>query len=215
MKSSTQSTVEKFTQPKWNWLCKLGGLTAGAIFILLLIGMVGIITETLGFAVTSNWITPFYNNWLIMLFKLNITMEGITPDSLTVLNPVDILIMVLFSLLFLALFVILGNTTKLWSAIATCLPILGTVVYLITKTAGRSGLLIGGLLYSIIMLRNKDFSKVSAYIGIIACVLLFFVGDIGTAVFHASSIIAILIGVGFILWMLWFFLTGWRLYHLR
>jgi len=215
MKSSTQSTIEKLTQPKWNWLCKLGGLTTGAIFVLLLIGMVGIITEALGFAVTSNWITPFYNNWLIILFKLNIRMEGITPDSLTVLNPADVLIMVLFSLLSLALFAVLGNTTKLWSAIATSLPILGILVYLITKTAGRSGLLIGGLMYSIIMLRSKDFSKVSAYVGIIASVLLFFAGDIVTAVFHSSYIIAILIGVGFILWMLWFFLTGWRLYHLR
>lgn len=215
MQSSNQLTVEKFTQPKWNWLCKLGSLAAGAIFVLFLIGMVGIIIEALGFVVTNNWIAPFYNNWLITLFKLNIRMDGITPDALSVLNPMDILIMVLFSLLFLALFAILGNITKLWTAIATCLPILGIVVYLITKTAGRSGLLIGGLVYSIIMLRSKDFSKVTAYVGIIASVLLFFAGDIGTSVFHSSYIIAILIGVGFILWMLWFFLTGWRLYHLR
>jgi len=189
-------------------------LAAVVIFVLLLIGMIGIITEALGFAVTSNWITPFYNNWLSVLFKLNIRMAGITPDSLTVLNPVDVLIMVLFSLLFLALFAILSNTTKLWSAIATCLPILGIIVYLITKTAGRSGLLIGGLVYSIVMLRSKNFSRVSAYIGIIASGLLFFAGDIGTAAFHSSSIIAILIGAGYILWMLWVFLTGWRLYHL-
>jgi len=214
MKSSTQSTVEKFSQPKCIWLCKLGALAAVVIFVLLLIGMIGIITEALGFAVTSNWITPFYNNWLSVLFKLNIRMDGITPDSLTVLNPVDVLIMVLFSLLFLTLFAILSNTTKLWSAIATCLPILGIIVYLITKTAGRSGLLIGGLVYSIVMLRSKNFSRVSAYIGIIASGLLFFAGDIGTAAFHSSSIIAILIGAGYILWMLWVFLTGWRLYHL-
>jgi hypothetical protein len=38
----------------------------------------------------------------------------------------------------------------------------------------------------------------------VASVLLFFVGDIATAVFASSKIIAFFLGVGYVLWMTWF-----------
>jgi hypothetical protein len=87
------------------------------------------------------------------------------------------------------------------------------VVFLV-RTAGRSGLLIGGLIYSIIMLRSDVFNKLTAWAGIIASALLFFAGDIGTALFSASYLIALSIGLGYLLWMTWFLLTSLRLLRL-
>jgi hypothetical protein len=46
-------------------------------------------------------------------------------------------------------------------------------------------------------------------------VLLFFAGDIATAIFSSSNIIAVLIGAGYVLWMIWFFLIASRLFQLR
>jgi hypothetical protein len=116
--------------------------------------------------------------------------------------------------MFLALYVALRHTNKIWSVVAASLPFLGIAVFLITSTAGRSGLLVGGLIISIVMLRSNIFSKVSAYVGIVASALLFFAGDIGTAIFSSLNTIAILIGIGYVLWMIWFFLIGRRLFQL-
>jgi hypothetical protein len=121
--------------------------------------------------------------------------------------------MILFGMMSLALFAILRRNSKIWPAVAVCLPFLGIVVFLITHTAGRSGLLIGGLIFSILMLRSEVFSKVSASVGITASALLFFGGDLGTALFPPSRQIAILIGIGYVLWMAWFVLVGRRLFQ--
>jgi hypothetical protein len=149
-----------------------------------------------------------------VLFRLNVELSSVQTNLLNVLNLVDIVIMVLFGIMFLALYAALSHTSRIWSAVATSLPFLGIVIFLITHTAGRSGLLIGGLIFSIIMLGSTIFSKGSAYVGIVASVLLFFAGDIGTTIFSASKIIALFIGVGYVLWMIWFFLIGQRLFRL-
>jgi hypothetical protein len=79
---------------------------------------------------------------------------------------------------------------------------------------GRSGLLVGALIFSAIMLRDERFGKFIGSIGVAAGTLLFFTGDLGTAIFPASTIIAVLIRVGYLLWMIWLLLTGLRLLQL-
>ena len=199
---------------KWNSLRMAGGLATGVIFVLFLIGLVGTVISGSTPIPASSWLSSLQNNWLVVLFKLNIGMESVGPDSLNVLNPVDIVIMALFGVLFFSLLATLSRTSRIWSAVATSLPVLGMVVFLITQTAGRSGLLIGGLIYSIIMLRSDEFTKLTAYTGIFASALLFFAGDIGTALFSASYLIAISIAIGYVIWMAWFLLTGLRLIRL-
>ena len=122
--------------------------------------------------------------------------------------------MALFCTMSLSLYVALKPSSKIWSLIATVLPFLGIPLFFATDTMGRSNLLIGGLLFSVVMLRSKVFSKLTAYAGIAASVLLFFLGDIATTIFSASRVIATLIAVGYILWMMWFFLIARRLYQL-
>src|SRR3990172_893228 len=193
----------------WSWIFKVGGAAALIVLVLFLIGSIGIITNING------WFTPFVNNWLVVLFKLNAGFSGIQTDLLNVLNLLDIAIMPLFCTMFLALYVALKRTSRIWSLIATALPFLGIPVFLITGTAGRSTLLIGGLIISVVMLRSKIFSKPTAYVGIVASILLFFAGDIATAAFSSSNIIALFIAAGYVLWMIWFSLIARRLFQLR
>lgn len=202
------------TDSRWNWLYKVGGAAALIVFVLLLIGIIGILTLSPQPAATNSWFTPLQSNWLVVLFNLNVESSGVQPDLLNTLNFLDIAIMALVGAMFLALYVALRHTSRIWSAAAASLPILGIPVFLLTSTAGRSGVLLGGLIISAVMLRSNSFSQASAYVGIVASALLFFAGDLGTAVFSSSMVIAILIGVGYVLWMIWFFLTGRRLLQL-
>ena len=179
-----------------------------------LIGITGIITAGTQPTTLTGWFTPLQNNWLVVLYKLNAGFSGVQPNLLNVLNLLDIVIMILFGTMSLALYIALRQTNKIWSAVAASLPFLGILVFLVTSTAGRSGLLIGGLIFSAAMLRSHVFSKVGASMGIVASVLLFFAGDLGTAIFSASMIIAVLMGIGYVLWMIWFLLIARQLLQL-
>ncbi len=210
-----QVTDAETANSRWRWLYKIGGGAALIVLVLFLVGIIGIITVGLQPTTTNGWFTPFVNNWLIVLFKINAGFNGVQPNSLSALNLLDIIIMALSGVMFLAFYVAVRRTNKIWSLVAACLPFLGILVFLVTNTAGRSALLLSGLIISVVMLRSNIFSRVSAYVGIVASVLLFFGGDIATAIFSSSTIIAVNIGIGYVLWMIWFFLIARRLYQLR
>ena len=199
-----QITDAETPNSAWKSLYRVGAAVALTVLVLFLIGIIGTIYQALQPNTTNGWFTQLQNNWLIVLFKLNAGFSGVQPDLLNVLNLLDFVIMALFCTMFLALYVALKSTSRIWSLIATSLPFLGILVFLITRTAGRSTLLIAGLIISAVMLRSKIFSKPTAYVGIVASVLLFFAGDIATAIFFSSNIIAVLIGTGYVLWMIWF-----------
>jgi hypothetical protein len=203
------------SETRWNWLYYIGSIAALIVFVVFLIGIIGILTRGSQLAVINGWFTPLQNNWLVVLFKLNAGFSEIKHDSLNVLNLLDVVIMLLMGMMFLALYVALRRANHLWSLLAASLPFLGIVIFLITHTAGRSGLPVGGLIISAIILRSKIFGKANAYLGIIASALLFFAGDLGTTIFTSSMIIAILIGLGYVMWMIWFALTGCSLFQLR
>ncbi len=203
---------EKFAQaentnPEQKWVYRAGSAAALLLLVLLLVGITGI-------GPWQNGTANFQNNWLMVLYKINIRCPGASPGLLNVLNLLDIVIMVLFGVLFLVLDRVLHRVHRVWSAIAACLPFLGMVLFLITHTAGRSGLLVGSLIFSAVMLGSRTFSKSSAAVGIIGSTLLFFGGDIGTTIFPPSVFIAALIGTGYILWIIWFFLIGRKLFQL-
>ena len=207
MEKTDGSVTTENSSPRRHGLLKVGSAAAFMLMALFLIGITGISGGVNGWSFLQE-------NWLMVLFKINASFQRASPDLLNVLNLLDIVIILLFGLLFLALFAALRNTNKIWSAITASLPFLGLILFLITHTAGRSALLVGGLIFSIIMLRSDTFNKVSAYTGIVASTLLFFAGDLGTALFPPSNVIAILIGIGYVLWIVWFFLIGRRLFRL-
>ncbi|MFW9788744.1 MAG: hypothetical protein ACFFE1_13775, partial [Candidatus Thorarchaeota archaeon] len=161
-----------------------------------------------------DWFAQIQNNWLVVLFKLNAGFSGVQQDLLMTIDLLDIVIMILVGIVFIPLYAVLRNTSRIWSLIAALLPFVGIPIFLVTATAGRSNLLIGGLIISVIMLRSNIFSKVTSYIGIVASSLLFFTGDIATAIFTSSSIVAMFIAVGYVLWMTWFLLIAQRIFQL-
>lgn len=195
------------TKPQRSWLFKVGSIVAWILLALFAVGITGVSALNGRYAFLQN-------NWLIVLFKLNVRFYNAQTSMLNVFNILDLAIMVLFCILFLALNAALYRGHKIWSVIATALPFLGIIIFLITHTAGRSGLLIGALIFSVVMLASNVFSKVSAYLGIVASTLLFFAGDIGTTIFPSSITIAVLIGIGYVLWIVWFALIGWRLFSI-
>jgi hypothetical protein len=70
-----------------------------------------------------------------------------------------------------------------------------------------------GIVISFAMFRSDIFGKAIAFVGILASVLLL-VGDFGTTANSPSTIVAILVGIGFVLLMIWFLLIGRRLFQL-
>ena len=97
--------------------------------------------------------------------------------------------------------------------IAAVIPFLGIVLLIVTKIAGRSGVMGAGLVISFVMVRSNTFGKGIAFMGILANALRL-VGDFGTAANSHSDIVAILLGIGYVLLMTWYFLIGRRLYRL-
>ncbi|NIT61265.1 MAG: hypothetical protein GWN00_35190 [Aliifodinibius sp.] len=192
-------------------LYKAGATSVLLMLVLFLIGAIGIITTSLRITINNGWLMQLQDNWLVVLFKINMGLQA----NLNIISLIDLAIMVLFCAMSLGLYHGLKKASKIWSLIATALPFLGIPTFLATSTAGRSALLIATLLFSIIMLRSNIFSKITAYVGIVASTLLFFAGDIATAIFSSSSIVAIFIAFGYVLWMLWLLFIAQKLYQLE
>jgi len=192
---------------------KICGGVALLLEALFLIGIISLIVEGPQPSPLDSSITLLQNNWLIKLFERNSGIGGIQSSALYIINPLDIVILILFGILFLGLYVALSHTSKIWSAIVTSFPLLGIILFLATASVGRSNLLIGGIIYSCIMLRSNIFSKATASMGLVGSTLLF-IADLTSAGFF-SVIVAIIISIGYILWLLWLPLIGWKLIHLN
>jgi hypothetical protein len=203
MSSLSPSGVTDFetTSSIRTWLYKSGAGAALVILAVFLIGFAGIVSAAAQLTTTDGWFAALQSNWLVVLFWISAGFGEAQRDLLNVVNPLDIVIMVLFCTMSVALLVALWRTSKIWSVLATSLPVLGIPVFLITGMAGRSALFFGAMIICAVMLRSDVFGKLTAYSGIVAGALLFFGGDIGTAIFTQSNIIAVLIVIGYALWM--------------
>lgn len=191
----------KTADSRWNWLYTVSGVAALILGVLFLIALIGLVVAGLQPGSMNGWLSPFQNNWLVVLFKLNAGFVGVQFDQLNGLNPLDIAIMALVALMFLGLYAALRRTSRIWSMIAAGMPFLGIVLFIATRLAGRSGVMGAGLVVSFIMLRSNTFGKMTAIAGILASVLLL-AGDIGTTANSHSDLIAILIGIGYVLLMI-------------
>lgn len=88
-------------------------MAALILFALFLIGVAGI-------TCINNRLSPL-QNWMIVLFKLNVSSCETHPDALNVLNLLDIIIMVLFGIMFLPLYIALRQTARIGSVSAVSL----------------------------------------------------------------------------------------------
>ncbi len=215
MDNHSSATPEfKASDPSWSWVSTLGGVATLILLVIFLIGGIGIISTISNPTLPCGWFPLLQVNWLVVLFRVNVPASKVQADSLAVLNMLDLVIMAVFSTMSLALYVSLRHTSRVLSVLAFSLPILGILVFLVTGTAGRSALLVSGLLFSIAMLRGHFFARTTAYAGIASSALLFFGGDIATAIVQSSVAVAALIGVGYLLWLTWLLLVALGLFRL-
>ena len=195
------------------WLYNLGGAASLILLGLFLIGATAIIATIAGVPATGDSFGPLQRNWLVVLFEVNVRSSGVRSEALAVVNPLDLTIMLLFAMMAWSFYPTLRQTGRVWVLVAEALPVLGIPLFLATGTAGRSSLLVSGLMISIAMLRSDRFTKSIGYIGTTAGLLLFIGGDIATAVFRSSEAIAALIGVAYVLWVIWLGLIALRLFQ--
>ena len=203
----------KIVRSNWRNLYLVSGAAALSIGIILLDAILDLIRSVIQPGSTNGWLSLFQNNWLIVIFKLQAGFDGIHPDLLFQLNLVDMVLLVLVSISFISLYLTLKSTSRIWSFIALVQPFLAILLFIVTKTAGRCGVMGAVLVISIVMLRNKFFAKPIAFVGILSSVLLLS-GDFGVEL-APSNILAILMGIGYVLLTTWFFLIGWKLFQLR
>jgi hypothetical protein len=233
----------------WNGLYKIGGAAALICALMYLI--------TLGIYIPAyragpppgtvlEWFTLFQTHPLTGLFFLGLA---------------DIVIMILWGPMSLALYAALKQCNKTWAMIATTFVFVGMAVYLATNTAfsmlslshqyaaatteaeksivlaagqamlavsegtggqytGMSLAWLAGLIISAVMLRSKDFSKATAWVGILGLGLLLasmpFAGYTTTGPTAAieSAIIAVTYIGGGLLSLAWYVLVGLRLLKL-
>jgi len=200
------------TTGRWSWLYTLSGtaaLLAGALF---LAAAAGYVASLIAPSTLNGWGWPFSSNWLIVLFELHAGIAGARPNPLQGLNLADLLSLVLVAGTYLGLYAALQKSSRIWAMVALAQAILAPVLFVATQSAGRSGVMGAGLVASAVMLRGKDFGKVTAFMGIGASALLL-LSDFSVGLTH-SKIIGGFTGLGYGLLITWLFLVAWRLFQL-
>lgn len=200
------------THFRLDWLLPFSSIAALSVGILFLTAMIDLILTVLNPITFDGWLSSFQSIWLITIFKLQAGFVGIQPYRLAQLNLLDIIALALIGILIIGLYIALHRTSKIWSMVALVQPFLGILLFILTKNAGRSGLMGAVLVISIVMLRSKLFDKRYASIGILSGIMLL-AGDFGVSA-APSPILAVLTGLGTMLLITWCFLMSRRLFQL-
>ena len=191
---------------RWNWLYCTSGMAAVLAGVFFLIGVIQLLAAGAGSALIQD-------NWLVMIFKVHAGMGENQIDKLQVFNTLDLVILALVAVMYLGLTLALHTTSKIWSMIALVQPFLGIGLFLATGSVGRSAVMGAGLVISAVMLRGNQFSKVIAWIGLVACALLLG-GDLSAGAIPPSTIVASLFAVGYALLIVWLFLVSRWLFQI-
>jgi hypothetical protein len=186
----------------------LSGATTLILGILCIVSAISFIIPTKLAGTNSGWFTALQNNWLIIIFKLHAGLINIQDNPLHGLNFLDIIILVLFSIACSGLYFNLRKFSKIWSLISLTLSLITIILFLITQIVGRSTVMFSVLIFSIVMIRYKFYSKVNIYSGILASIFLF-AGDLTVGI--QSNFITILFSIGYIFLTLWLFLISRKL----
>jgi hypothetical protein len=178
-------------------LRRLGGVSAALEAAALGVGIVGLL-------VTS----PVLQPWLAVLFGINTALAGMSLDSLSVINAIDITVLFLAAIAFVGFWPGPGKPHRIWMGLAILLPLAGIAVLLATGLWGRSGLMGGGLVLSVLLIGSGTL-KPLGYLGGVANLLLL-VGDFATSGAR-SALVASLVASGYALLVVWFAWIAWLL----
>lgn len=195
---------------KTTWISRIGGASAFIAATLLLLGMIRATISALHPVSSHGWFLLLPDNWLVLIFKLHAGFSGVNSGLLRGLSLLDIGMLACVGIICLCLSISFTKAGKIWTLVAFALSIAAIILFIVTQNAGRSTVMLAVLIVSIVMLKNKFVSNVTAYAGICASIFLF-VGDLTVGI-H-SNIITVMFGVGYLLLTVWLFLIAGRLFR--
>ena len=167
-------------------LYKASGVVALTLGIFLLVSAAGFILSLISSGFNNAKYSLFQSNWLIIIFKLHSGLINIQDNPLYGLHVIDLIFLVLFCLMSAGLYRALKKVNKIWPLVAFALSAITIILYIATRLAGRSTVMLSVMIYSFVMLRNKMFKNVAVYMGIFAGVFLF-VGDFSVVEYKETS----------------------------
>ena len=177
-------------------MMRVGGIAAVMAAGTLMIGIGG-------FASRNVRLRP----WLTVLFGINGESGDVSRDSLKAIQAIDIALLLLAGVTFMGFWPGPGTHQVAWMLLTIALPFAGIPVLFATRLAGRSALMGGAVVLSILMIVGRGWTGVG-YLGLAASGLLL-VGDFGTG--RPSRLIATIIGTGYLSLVGWFLWLGTRL----
>ena len=148
-------------------LSAAGGTAAVLVTALLLLGLIGLVTR-------RRLLRP----WLVVLLGINAGYGDVSEGTLRAVQPVDVLLLVLAGMTYAGFWPGPGASHVPWMILAVGQTLVGIAVLLATRLSGRSGLMGGGLVLSILMLVDGTHGA-AGWLGFAANVLLL-LGDFGT-----------------------------------
>jgi len=191
------SPGEGASQSDRSWLTRAGGTCALLAAAILLIGIVGLAFRS-----------PSVQPWLAVLFGINAGSGEVTLESLEVVAAVDIVLLALTGAAFVGFWPGPGRPHRAWMGLAILLPFAGIAMLLATGLWGRSGLMGGAFVLSVLLVGERR-TRFVGYLGVAASLLLL-AGDFATGG-SRSVPIAGLVTVGYVLLVAWFVWIGAKL----
>jgi hypothetical protein len=178
-------------------LRRLGGVGAALEAAVLCVGIVGLLVAS-----------PVLQPWLAVLFGINAALAGMSLDSLSVITAIDIVVLALAAIAFAGFWPGPGKPHRVWMGLAILLPLAGIAVLLATGLQGRSGLMGGGLVLSVLLIGSGTLRPLG-YLGGVANLLLL-VGDFATSG-PRFVLVASLVAFDYMLLIVWFAWIAWFL----
>jgi len=186
-------------------LRRIGILASFALGLIFISALICLIIQRIWPLVDIKVVSLISNNWLITILKIHANIVPYGQDLLFGIDLYDIIILALFILVCFSLFKISNYQNKIWFIISISLLILGIIIFIVTKLAGRSAFMVSGIIISSLMF-TRGFRNIKAgFIGSIANIHLL-VGDF--TVGSHLRIISLLFVIGYILLITWFFLIS-------
>jgi hypothetical protein len=168
----------------------LGGAAAIAAATILLVGIAALATRT-------GRVRP----WLMVLFGINAGYGDVSKDALRGFAPVDAVLLLLAGATYTGFWPGPGADHVAWMTLAIAQPLVGIALLRVTRLEGRSGLMGGELVLSLLMLVDRTWIA-TGWLGVLASLLLL-AGDFGTTG-RPSRALAAVVAVGYTALVAWF-----------
>jgi hypothetical protein len=136
-----------------------------------------------------------------VLFEINAQLGEMSLESLSGINPIDIVVLALAATTYAGFWPGPARPHKRWMGLAILLPLAGIALLFATNLQGRSGLMGGGLVLSVLLIGDRTLRPLG-YLGAVANLLLL-AGDFATSG-AGSALVASLIAAGYVMLVVWF-----------